>query len=84
MAGNFQAQALVKNECSKADCILLCYAINSNDSFKRLDNWLDELNADEHGQKLPIVLVGTKRDLAGEHRAVEKEQAEDYQQEIGQ
>ena len=71
MAGNYQAAHLVKKECQGANCILLCYSLISHESYQKLDDWLEEIDRDEFGINLPIVLVATKRDLASEHRAVE-------------
>ena len=43
--------------------IILCYAINSNESFKDVDDWLEAIEADPVAASLPIALVATKSDL---------------------
>ena len=63
VAGENSAVDLVAQFAERAKLIILCYAINSNESFKELDDWLEAIDADPNAAKLPIALVATKSDL---------------------
>ena len=63
VAGDNAAKDLIAQFAPTAKLIILCYAINSNESFKDLDEWLEAIEADEKAAKLPIALVATKSDL---------------------
>ena len=43
--------------------IILCYSINSNESFKELDDWLEAIESEPVAASLPIALIATKSDL---------------------
>ena len=63
VAGDNAASDLIAQFAIKAKLIILCYAINSNESFKELDDWLEAIDADPVAATLPIALVATKSDL---------------------
>ena len=63
VAGDNAARDLVAQFSKTAKLIILCYAINSNESFKDLDEWLEAIEADPKAATLPIALVATKSDL---------------------
>ena len=60
---------------------ILVYGINSQNSFKNLDQWIDHLN--EANEEFAMFLVGNKSDLA-ESRAVPKNYGHHKKQEIRQ
>ncbi len=70
-AGNATTQQLVEHYIEKADCVLLCYSLTSHRSFENLDDWLEEIQKTDKGEKAPIALVATKLDLAISQRAVD-------------
>ncbi len=50
----------------KARVWVLCFALNNRASFQRLDFWMSQV-AESRKNNAPIILVGTKLDLKGEH-----------------
>jgi len=54
-----------------AAAALVCFSINSKESFKNVEKWVQEV--DSHRPGIPKVLVGTKYDLEKE-REVSKEE----------
>mmetsp|Transcript_7433 Transcript_7433/g.9009 ORF Transcript_7433/g.9009 Transcript_7433/m.9009 type:complete len:143 (-) Transcript_7433:29-457(-) len=70
VAGNSQAKDLVSRFCKNTHCILVCYSIISEGSFRDIDEWVDGIKELPGGSDIPIVLIGTKSDLAEDSRAV--------------
>ena len=73
-------QDLVREHCKDTDCIILCYSLTSRQSYNSLPDWLEEIEKDKVGKMLPVVLVGTKLDLAPEQRQVNEDQGYDMKQ----
>ncbi|XP_053687051.1 ras-like GTP-binding protein RhoL [Sabethes cyaneus] len=60
-AGQEDYERIRQQFYKRANCFLLCYAINSRTSFENITaKWLPELTAN---QRVPIVLAATKLDL---------------------
>ena len=70
MAGNATTQQLVGEFIEKADCVLLCYTLTSDLSFKNLDDWIEEIQKTDKGNNIPIAIAATKSDRAINERAV--------------
>ena len=64
---------MVGRHCENTDCIILCYALSSRESFRNLDEWLQGINEDQIGRTLPIALVANKSDLETSQRLVTKD-----------
>ena len=60
---------------------LLIFAINDSGSFEDIKNYVERIKQNSQ-DKLPIILVGNKSDLANE-RQISKQAAQEYAKEIG-
>ena len=60
---------------------ILIFAINDSGSFEDLKNYVERIKYNSQ-EKLPIILVGNKSDLANE-RQISKQAAQEYAKEIG-
>lgn len=76
LAGHMTAGKLIEQQ-KKFSYILLCYAINNRQSYEQLDDWIDAINQNPRGERTPIALVATKRDLSND-RKVTEDQGFDY------
>ena len=53
-----------KVQYKDADCFMICVAVNSESSFKSVDQWTNEIHQVEADK--PIMLILTKKDLSYE------------------
>jgi small GTP-binding protein len=60
-AGSERYRAITKNYHRTAHVVLLIYAINDPESFKNIENWLDDVK--ENSIRPIIYLIGNKNDL---------------------
>ena len=77
-------QDLVREHCRDSHCIILCYNLTSRLSYENLPDWLEEIEKDQVGKNLPVVLVATKMDLAADQRQVSEDKGYSKQREIGE
>ncbi len=61
-AGHERFQSITRTYYRDADCIIVAYSANSIESFKNVTKWVDEVRKNA-GENIPILLVGTKKDL---------------------
>ncbi len=67
ISGRDDFAPLRKYAYHKVDAVMLCYPVNSIDSFERIRTyWVRELK--EHAPKASFVVVGTKKDIRDEAR----------------
>ena len=67
ISGRDDFQPLRRYAYHKMDAAIICYPVDSSDSFERIRNyWVPELR--KHAPKAPFVVVGTKRDIRDEAR----------------
>lgn len=64
---------LKKEKMSTGDGYLLVYSITDDTTFSKLDRVRDEIMRAQGGRNVPVFLVGTKADLAGDRAVSEKE-----------
>ena len=63
----------VRNEFYKeSNMLFIVFDITNQESFDGIDMWLREVSKNG-GEKLPVMLVGTKLDLAKNQRKIKKE-----------
>ena len=63
MAGNKHALNYATELADDMQCILLCYSIISENSFKIAKDWFDAIKDEQTTAQVPIILIGTKSDL---------------------
>lgn len=81
-AGQERFASIVASHYRNAAAAVLMFDVGNEESFRRLDFWLREIN--EKLTELPILfVVGTKSDLAPDKRVVDKESGENYAARIG-
>ena len=70
--GQEKFRSLTKNYFNKASLAIIIYAINSENSFKEINDWIKDLrfNTDP---TIKMYLVGTKKDLESERKVQEEE-----------
>ena len=80
-AGQERFKSISHNYIKKANGILLMYEISSQDSFNNIERWMETIN-ENSGNKMVIVLIGTKCDLT-EERVISRESGEALAQKYG-
>ena len=73
-AGQDRFRSIAVSYIQKADGILLIYDITNQGSFDSVGKWISDIKAAK-GDKMPIVLIGNKMDLAD--RVINKEMGEE-------
>ena len=71
LSGNMTAKDLILQQ-KTFSYILLCYAVNSHESYKGMDDWIEAIDQNERGERTPITLVATKADLINDRKVKEK------------
>ena len=71
IAGNQMGKKDAQQYSQEVHCILLCYSLISESSFEEIWDWLSAIDQSQDHHKVPIILVGTKLDLAHSERVVE-------------
>jgi GTPase SAR1 family protein len=64
---------LKKEKMSTGDGYLLVYSITDDTTFAKLDRVREEILKAQAGKTVPVFLIGTKADLAGDRAVSEKE-----------
>ncbi|KAK5581900.1 hypothetical protein RB653_003480 [Dictyostelium firmibasis] len=59
-----------------ANCCLLCFSVDDEQSFSDLDKWKREI--EQKTTDLPIILVGNKIDILQEKHLITKDMAEEW------
>ena len=72
-AGQEAYADLKKEKMSTGDGYLLVYSITDDTTFSKLDRVREEIMRAQGGRNVPVFLVGTKADLAGDRAVSEKE-----------
>ena len=80
-AGQERFRSISHNYIKKANGILLMYEISSKESFNNIEKWMETIN-ENCGNKMVIVLIGTKCDLI-EERVINKEEGKSLAQKYG-
>ena len=80
-AGKEGNQNMIDEWICNANGFILVFAINDNDSFEDIKNYVSHIKKNKMGG-LPIILVGNKCDLDKE-RKITKENAQSYADSIG-
>src|SRR5687768_17383136 len=81
-AGQERFQSLGTAFYRGTDGVLLCYDITNRVSLDRIKFWLDELMIRTDNASFPIMLVGTKLDMA-KSRQVSKDEAIEVMNKLG-
>ena len=64
ISGDNSATVLIDSFAARANMIVICYAINSLQSFNDVEEkWLDAINKHDRARFLPIALIATKSDV---------------------
>lgn len=72
-AGQEAYADLKKEKMSTGDGYILVYSITDDTTFAKLDRVREEIMRAQGGRPVPIFLVGTKKDLAGDRAVSDKE-----------
>lgn len=73
-AGQERYRNLTQQYYKNADGILLMFDISNHESFNTINYWMEQIKLFAHLESTPIILIGTKSDLA--ERKVSLEEAE--------
>ena len=77
--GQEKYRALAKSYFKNADGVFFVYAIDNEDSFNNIKDWIQLFNENHNGKEgIPKFLVESKNDL---NRAVEKEKSQEFAKE---
>ena len=77
--GQEKYRALAKSYFKNADGVFFVYAIDNEDSFKNIKDWIELFNENHNGKEgIPQFLVESKSDL---DRVVDKQKSEDFAKE---
>ena len=77
--GQEKYRALAKSYFKNADGVFFVYAIDNEDSFKNIKDWIELFNENHNGKEgIPQFLVESKNDL---DRVVNKQKSEDFAKE---
>ncbi|KAJ2448909.1 hypothetical protein GGF42_004947 [Coemansia sp. RSA 2424] len=77
-AGQERFRSMTQMYYRGANAVVLVYDITSEDSFKDVDAWVQELKQNIDIESTVLLLVGNKLDLAPGRRQVEYSRARDY------
>ncbi|KAJ1887490.1 hypothetical protein GGF37_001698 [Kickxella alabastrina] len=77
-AGQERFRAMTQMYYRGANAVILVYDITSEDSFRDVDTWVQELKKNVDMEQTVLFLVGNKLDLAPGKRKVEYTRARDY------
>ncbi|KAI9503592.1 hypothetical protein GGI25_003712 [Coemansia spiralis] len=77
-SGQERFRAMTQMYYRGANAVVLVYDITSEDSFKDVDTWLQELKRNIDLDDTVILLVGNKLDLSPESRQIDYSRARDY------
>ena len=69
-------RSLIKSFYRNSSLAILVYSIEKEDSFKNLDNWMNDIK-NESSPDIKVVLIGNKSDLESE-RKIAKEEGEKF------
>ena len=76
-AGEEKYRSLSKTYYKNAEAVLFVFALNNEESFKEIINWLKTFKENSNAIEIPKYLIGNKIDL---ERVIDKEQIEECSQ----
>lgn len=82
-AGQERFKGIALNTIRNSEGVLLVYGIDSESSFKNLEEWMENIQGVINTAKKPIILIGNKCDLPNEERKVEKSKGEEFAKKFG-
>ena len=76
-AGEEKYRSLSKTYYKNAEVVLFVFALNNEESFAEITNWLKKFKENSNSIEIPKYLIGNKADL---ERVIDKEQIEECSQ----